>query len=416
MLSKEIKLSDWQCNVWDDPHRYVVVNCGRRAGKTYLTSIKLLDFASKNKGKRVWYVAPTYKQAKNILWEMLQKLIPVYAISKKNETELKIELVNGSVIEIKGADNIDSLRGVGIDFCVFDECAFIPGWDQVWEVMRPTLIDTKAKVWFISTPNGLQNHFKKLADKHEVDSDWSYQHYTSYDNPYLPKDELDKAKEEMDEDSFAQEMLGEFRKMSGLIYKEFSRKTHMVDIPNISLYDYTFVRTLDFGWAHKTAVGYFAIKFDGTEIYLFDGLYRDRIAEADLANIMMQKDGDRTIAWAVADSAQPMAIATLAEHNIYFDGVEKGADSVKNGIAKLASLLKIRKDTGKPTLMFNRNLQWIADEFEHYRWMENKSDGAIHEVPYKMNDDAMDMIRYFAMTYRKNDSSYTTQTFDDWKI
>ncbi len=416
MLSKTIELSPWQANVWDDPHRYIVVNCGRRAGKTYLLSIKLLDFTSKRKGVKAWYVAPTYKQAKNILWEMLQQIIPTYVIKKKNETELRIDLINGSSIEIKGADNIDSLRGVGIDFCAFDECAFISGWDEVWKVMRPTLVDTKAPVWFISTPNGLQNHFKKLADNHETDPSWSYHHYTSYENPFIDKKELDKAKEEMDYDSFAQEFLGEFRKMSGLIYKEFDRKIHMVDIPNLNFLDWTYIRALDFGWAHKTALGYFAVKYDGTEIYMFDGLYRDRISEVDLANIIKTKDGERTISWAVADSAQPMSIQTLAEYNVYFDPVEKGADSVKNGIAKVASLLKIRKDTGKPTLMFNKNLQWVADEFEHYRWMENKQDGAIHEVPYKVMDDAMDMIRYMAMTYRKDESHFTTQNFDQWKI
>lgn len=370
------------------------------SGKTYLCSIKLLDFASKNKKTRVWYVAPTYKQAKNILWEMLRSMIPQYAINKRNETELKIELVNGSVIEIKGAENVDSLRGVGIDFLVFDECAFIDNWDEAWKVMRPTLVDTRAKVWFISTPNGLQNHFKELADRHEVDSSWAYHHYTSYDNPFLEggREELDKSREEMDEDSFAQEYLGEFRKMSGLIYKEFDRKVHMVDIPDIE-FNHTYVRTLDFGWAHKTALGYFAVNKDATAVYMYDGIYSERITESDLAKVINIKDGNKIISWAMADSAQPMSIATLQEHGVHFAPVKKGRDSVKNGIAKVATLLKIRKDTGKPTLMFNKNLQWVADEFEHYRWMQNKQDNAVHEVPYKVLDDAMDMIRYFAISY-----------------
>ena len=80
---------------------------------------------------------------------------------------------------------------------------------------------------------------------------------------------------------------------------------------------------------------------------------------------------------------------------------EKGPDSVKHGIVKVAELLKVRADTGKPTLMFNKNLTWIADEFESYRWTESKKDGVIKEIPYKVNDDAMDMIRYFAISFKK---------------
>jgi hypothetical protein len=87
---------------------------------------------------------------------------------------------------------------------------------------------------------------------------------------------------------------------------------------------------------------------------------------------------------------------------VHFNPVEKGPDSVKHGIVRVAELLKVRADTGKPTLMFNKNLTWVADEFEKYKWVENKSaDGAITEVPYKHDDDAMDMISYFARSYRK---------------
>jgi len=65
-----VSLSKWQTKVWGDPHRFIVVNCGRRAGKTTLVAWKILDFASKHDKTISWYVAPTYRQAKNILWEM----------------------------------------------------------------------------------------------------------------------------------------------------------------------------------------------------------------------------------------------------------------------------------------------------------------------------------------------------------
>jgi PBSX family phage terminase large subunit len=397
-----IKRSPWQKKVWEDNHRFLVINCGRRSGKSTIASIKMLHFATENAKSTVWYVAPNYKQAKAIMWAMLMDLIPKRIIKKKNETELTIVLTNNSKIMLKGAEDPDSLRGVKIDFCVFDEAAFFRKWDEVWKVMRPTLMDSTADVWFISTPNGF-NHFKDMADK--VDKDWAYHHYTTYDNPHIPREEIEQAKEDSDEDSFAQEMMGEFRKMSGLIYKTFNRKHHMVEIPKFDT-NWTFTRALDFGFAHKTAIGYFAINSTGTEIYMYDGLYQSGLTSTDIAEAVKIKDAGKVLNNPVADSAQPMQIEELSRLGVHFNAVEKGPDSVKNGITKVSELLKIRQDTGKPTLMFNKNLTWIQDEFETYRWMETKSTGEIKEVPLKKDDDGMDMVRYFVSSYRQERRIY----------
>jgi len=405
----EIKLSKWQTKVWDDNSRYQVINCGRRAGKSTLVAIKMTEFALTNSKSDVWYIAPTYKQAKQIMWLMLGDVVPQRAIDKKNETELTIVLKNQSRISLKGADNPDSLRGVKIDLCIFDECAFIDKWESVWKVIRPTLVDNQAKTMFISTPNGF-NHFKDMAES----SKFSYHHYTSYDNPYLEKGELDLMKTEMDEDSFAQEVMGEFRKMSGLIYKEFNRDIHMVDIPNLD-FNWTYTRSLDFGFGHKTALGYFAINPNGTEIYMYDGLYQSGLVESQIADVVKTKDAGKIITNPVADSAQPMSIEQLRQYGVFFNSVEKGIDSVKNGIVKVAELLKVRKDTGKPTLMFNKNLTWVADEFERYQWIESKQDGIIKEVPLKVMDDAMDCIRYFAMSYQKPQPTLPVYNPQKWK-
>jgi len=409
-MKKKLKLTYWQTQVFNDNHRFKVINCGRRAGKSYLVSVEILRFATEKEKSIVWYVSPTYKQSKAIMWSMLKDLIPPEAIKRTNETELMFELINGSQIMLKGADNPDSLRGVRIDLCIFDETAFIDKWESVWKVVRPTLADSKASVWFISTPNGF-NHFKDMSEMN--DPDWSYHHYTTYDNPHIPVEEIEAMKKEMDEDSFAQEIMGEFKKMSGMIYKDFNRDIHMVDIPDLN-HNYTFTRTLDFGYGHKSALVYFAINSEGTAIYAYDGMYQSGLVESQIADIVKTKDAGKIITNPMADSAQAMSIEQLNQMGAFFNPVEKGPDSVKHGIVKVAELLRVRADTGKPTLMFNKNLTWIADEFEQYRWMEAQQDGVIKEVPYKANDDAMDAIRYFAVSYRKEESQ--GQLPDDSKL
>ena len=404
----KISLSHWQSTVWDDNHRYKVINAGRRAGKTMLVTLKMIDFATRNSNKSIWYIAPTYRQAKQIVWEMLAEFVPKTLVSKRNETELTLLLKSGSKISLKGADNPDTLRGVSIDLAIFDEVAFFARWDEVWKILRPTLADNKSDAWFISTPNGF-NHFKHLADNYVPEGEYKlfephtikYFHYTTYDNPYIDPNEIELMKSEMDDDSFSQEILGEFRKLTGLIYKDFSREKHMVDIPTDKFNsNWTFTRSLDFGFKHKSALGYFAISPDQKEIYMYDGLYQNELTEYDIANVCIVKDAQHHITNPTADSAQPMSIEELKKYGVVFNPVLKGRDSVKHGIAKVSELLRIRKDTGKPTLMFNKQLSWVATEMEKYRWLQRKTDGHVVEVPFKKDDDAMDMIRYFCMSYR----------------
>ena len=417
-----VNLLDWQKKVWADEHRYLVINCGRRSGKTFMLAWRLFYMATQKDKQILWYVAPTYRQAKNILWEMLLEIIPGSAMAKKNETELRIVFTNGSRIEVKGADNPDSLRGVRIDFCAFDECAFMERWEIVWKVIRPTLVDSVAKVWFVSTPNGF-NHFKALAenytseDKHIFDPEnHSYHHYTSYENVHILRSEIDDMKAEMDEDAFAQEILGEFRKLKGLIYKEFNRDIHMVDVPALDT-NWTYTRALDFGFAHKTALVYFAISPDQKSIYAYDGMYVSGFNEAQIADVVKAKDKGLHITYPVADSSQPMSISELSTHGVVFQPIEKAKDSVKNGIVKVATLLKVRNDNGKPTIMFNKRLNWIADEFERYRWIENKGDKSmVKEIPYKVQDDAMDAIRYFAMSWKEQTKVYKHYSSDKWNV
>ena len=98
--------------------------------------------ATTKANSNVWYVAPTYKAAKDIAWDMLTSTIPEGYIRKRNESDLSLRLINGSTISLKGAENFDSLRGRSLDFCVLDEFADMK--PEAWfEVIRPSLSDRK---------------------------------------------------------------------------------------------------------------------------------------------------------------------------------------------------------------------------------------------------------------------------------
>ena len=117
-----ISLNKWQTLVAKDTARFLCLNCGRRSGKSYFSALKLIFFAAKNPESVSYYVSPSYKQSKAIMWEMIKKLAPKGLIVKANESSLEFEIANGARILLKGADaEPDSLRGVKIDYLVCDE-------------------------------------------------------------------------------------------------------------------------------------------------------------------------------------------------------------------------------------------------------------------------------------------------------
>jgi hypothetical protein len=218
-----MSLSKAQDIISKDKTRFRVVVAGRRFGKTHL-SIRELCYHAKDPGKDVWYVAPTYRQARQIVWKKLKnRLNDLKWAEKTNESELTITLKNGSIISLKGADNYDSLRGVGLDFIVLDEFADIA--PEAWfETLRPTLSDKMGRALFIGTPKGIGNWAYELYQNSIDDAaSWASHSYTTIDGGRVPIEEIEAAKRDLDERTFRQEYMATFETFSGRIYYAFDR-------------------------------------------------------------------------------------------------------------------------------------------------------------------------------------------------
>lgn len=192
-------------------------------GKTHL-SIRELAYHARLPDKEVWYIAPTYKMARQIVWKKLKnKLKDLNWIAKTNETELTISLINGSTISLKGADNYDSLRGVGLDFVVLDEFADID--PEAWyETLRPTLSDKQGRALFIGTAKGIGNWSYEIYQNSQKDpTNWVSFSYTTLDGGNVTADEIESARRDLDERTFRQEYMATFETFSGRIYYAFDR-------------------------------------------------------------------------------------------------------------------------------------------------------------------------------------------------
>ena len=227
-------LSKPQEEIVQDQHRFKVVVAGRRFGKTHLAIRQLCYFARKPE-QEVWYVSPTYKQSKMIVWRKLkQRLLDLNWIKKANESELTILLKNGSTIALKGADNEDSLRGVGLDYLIMDEFADIDP-EAFFEVLRPTLADREGKAMFIGTPKGIANWAYDLYQmEHDYPDAWKSFQYTTIDGGNVTAEEIEAAKRDLDERQFRQEFLATFETYTGRIYYAFDRLQNVKEAPEFT--------------------------------------------------------------------------------------------------------------------------------------------------------------------------------------
>lgn len=220
-------LSVPQQTIVEDNHRFKVVIAGRRFGKTHL-AIRELCYHARLPNQEVWYVAPSYKMARMIVWRKLkQKLQDLRWIKKTNESDLSIVLKNNSTISLKGADNEDSLRGIGLDYLIIDEFADVKP-EAFYEVLRPTLADRQGRAMFIGTPKGISNWSYDLFQM-EQDSpeSWKSFQYTTIEGGNVTSEEIEAARRDLDERTFRQEFMATFETYSGRIYYSFDRRDNV---------------------------------------------------------------------------------------------------------------------------------------------------------------------------------------------
>lgn len=195
--------------VLDDPTRFKVVVCGRQWGKTLLGAVMVVQEAVK--GGDVWWVAPSYPIAElgwhYISWLVRQIAEQVPGIRFEGRPTYRITFPTGGTIQLRSADNPDSLRGATLNGVVFDEAA--QAKPNAWSTLRPTLSVRQGWALFISTPKGL-NWFHDLYQDAEKLEGWQTWRFPSVDSPFQRPDEVATARREMGSLEFSQEFEAEF--------------------------------------------------------------------------------------------------------------------------------------------------------------------------------------------------------------
>ena len=387
----ELHLS--QQKIAKDNHRFRVVNCGRRFGKTTLAVLEIVAKAIIKDSQKIAYIAPTYPQARDIAWSEFKKTLPIDSSAKPqyNESRLEITINNGSHIWLRGWESIETLRGQAFDFIVIDEIAMMRNfWENWQEVVRPTLTDRRGEVLFISTPKGF-NHFYDLYNLEKKDRDYKSFHFTSYDNPFIPKEEVDKAGQEITPDRFAQEYLADFRKSEGLVYKEFNRDLHTVEqeiIDNKRQDWREKINGIDFGYTNPACILDIRVDYDNN-YWVVDEWYKT----GQVNGVIVETSKGYAPNIVYPDPAEPDRVQELRNSGLNVRDVKKGKDSVTAGIDKVRDYFKQGK------IKINNKCINLIYELETYSYPESNPEKNEQENPVPLNDHALDALRYVIMTH-----------------
>jgi hypothetical protein len=237
----KITLTKPQHKVSSSKKRFRVLVSGRRFGKTYLCITEMMKYASKVK-QNIWYVAPTFKMAREIVWSQLKEMLYSFNwIENVNESNLTITIKKtGSKISLKGCENYDGLRGSGINFLILDEFADID--EKAWtEVLRASVADTQGDVLFCGSPKGYGNWAYRMYMKGQEENEWDSFQFTTLQGGMVSQEEIEQAKQDIDIRTFRQEFEGTFENYAGAVYYNF----HPVD--NVKKKDIDWTKPLHIG-------------------------------------------------------------------------------------------------------------------------------------------------------------------------
>lgn len=218
------------------PARFKVIRAGRKGGKTALEveNISYLATVSASKlnltkttfptGRKILYIAPTQIQAREIVWTSFKNRLD--GIAKFNEQKLEIQVPNEdnstSHIMIGGWENRENYRGLtDVIHITFDEVDTLRNFFLNWQdIFRPMFLDTGGTADFIGTPKKESGNLRRLEKQAKDDKSFDCFHFTSKDNPYLSRAELESIEIEYKDnrESYRQEILAEHIDNAGALF------------------------------------------------------------------------------------------------------------------------------------------------------------------------------------------------------
>lgn len=261
-----------QSEIIRDKSRFKVIRAGRRSGKSTLEVEDMCFDAVNGNDRNIFYICPTRIQARAIIWEALKARLAGIGVFNESRLEVRLPTVDGghSTIYLAGWENRENFRGMRAYKIVFDELDtmrdFFVGWQ---EVFRPALTDTGGGAVFIGTPKKENPNLRRLEKLAEQDKDYKAFHFTTADNPHIPVSEIEKARKELDYDTYKQEFDAEYLDNAGSLFRYISLVDMFTNTITKSNEKYLIIDVADDG-SDKTVFSF----WQGLEMYRIEQFER----------------------------------------------------------------------------------------------------------------------------------------------
>ena len=395
-------LKEKQHSIFHDTSRFKVAACGRRFGKSYLSTYIILTKALQTKGN-YFFVAPTFAQARQILWELLKSKTRNGLSVKVNESRLEVELINGSVISLKGADRADTLRGVSLNGIVLDEFATARESKYLWqEVIRPALSDQLGWAVIISSPKG-RDYFYDLYNNAKTQDEWKSWQFTTLEGGYVTEKEIENARNDLDERSFIQEYEAGFNSYDGLVVRDYERELNNT-LETIQPND-TLIFGVDFN-VNKMPCAVFVKR--GHELHCIDLFFGSFNTEALMEAIEIRYKGYKKIFHTDASGSANKSSAggktdiTIIRNYGYTVMNLTSNPNIIDRVNAFNSMVK--SASGIRKIFFSNKIKKVVETLEKHFFDANGLPNKKHEF----HDDIFDALSYGAFPYSDFASNFST--------
>lgn len=395
--------------------RFRVPCCGRRFGKSLMAGRDLEPHLVMPEKRMYWIVGPTYDLGEKefrVVWDDLivkQGLGKDKRVKKawnKKQGDMFIELPWGARVEVRSAQHPENLVGESLSGVIMSEAAKhdFETWDRF---IRPALLDMRGWAIFPSTPEGRNwyyDQWKSGQDPNDLEFDsWRF---PSWENTTIFPDgrndaEILSMEKKATPEWFMQEIGADFTSFVGKIYSEFDFTEHVID--------YTFHpewrNYLFCDWGFTNPMAAIEVQIDPQDnIYVWREHYETGLIMQEHIARMKNRDQPQGyhLDMATGDAADPEAVATMSQYMVPTLALPEAKTNWRAGIDLVKSFLQPQlhhydeheRPVYKPKLFVDRSCSNVIREFENYRVKKASKDANFAEQARKMDDHAMDAIRY----------------------
>jgi hypothetical protein len=400
-----------------DPWRYLVLDWGRRTGKTIGVAAEIVAELGLPE-RKIWIVAPNYELTDRVFewvykWVVLDQCFGQGTVRKASKTRDNryIEMVWGSMVRGKSAEAPDSLVGEQLDLVAFDECARCS--EMIWlEALEPTTIDREGRVMFVSTPRGknwFYEYFLRGEAEETIAKGWASSNFKTWENPFVKRDWLDTKKAQTPEIIWRREYEGSFEDFGGRIYPDFRAKLvkdggHLFDPKETPLgQNWTVYRGIDVGFRLPTACVWGKVDEKGNVWIFREYEEANTIHEDHAENINARSPEPIYQTYISPDAARRFGDGS--EYNSPLKVYQRAGifarqaiDDFGPGVSLVSRYLRatLEENPDHPKLFISTQCPTLIKHLENYQYHEvqNRQDLDQPEKPRKKDDHLPDALRY----------------------